>query len=96
MPWMVFQESSGNSDDGCDDGEDADDEFECDCTMCHNIGGTYQMTTVCSPSSCTDVECISADDKTAISYYFTLMMHLKLRKIFLLFYDTVLTKSILR
>ena len=36
---VTLQESSGNS----EDGGDADDEFECDCTMCHDIGGRYQL-----------------------------------------------------
>ena len=39
MPLMSFQDSNADSNDGGDDADDADDEFECDCAMCHNIGG---------------------------------------------------------
>ena len=39
----LFQDSNADSNDGGDDADDADDEFECDCAMCHNIGGWYTV-----------------------------------------------------
>ena len=46
MTITLFQDSNADSNDGGDDADDADDEFECDCAMCHNIGGRYLVETL--------------------------------------------------